>query len=106
MPKSYDANHDPSTGRFCAGNKASPGRPTKPKEERYVELMRETVTEADFVAVVQKMVEQAKKGDKWARSHLFDYVLGPAAQTFNVKSMTSADWQELFTSPPADDQST
>lgn len=65
-----------------SGNPA--GRKPRATEERYLELTRQAVTEADWKAVVMKAVDQAKRGDANARKFLADYLIGPPAQKHDV----------------------
>lgn len=67
-------------GRFVVGNSASPGRPPKAREERFLEITLAACTFADWEAIVKKAVEQAKRGDATARKWLGDYVVGPPTQ--------------------------
>ena len=67
-------------GKFIKGNGGGPGRPTKEREERYHEIMLNTVTFKDWTEIVQKAAAQAKKGDAVARKWLSDYLVGPPIQ--------------------------
>lgn len=79
------ANRD-SQGRFVAGNQAAKGagRPPKAREERYYEITINTCTFADWERIIQKAVEQAKRGDHTARKFLADYLVGVPAQDHNI----------------------
>jgi hypothetical protein len=71
-------------GRFLPGNKASPGRSPREREERYYEITLSTVSFDDWQMIVKKAAEQAKRGDPVARKWLSDYLLGPAQQKLDV----------------------
>lgn len=71
-------------GRFVKGNKASPGRLPKEREERYYEILLSTVTFEEFKAIVNRAKVQAMKGDAVARKWLSDYLVGAAQQKLDV----------------------
>lgn len=82
-------------GRFIKGNKASPGRPPKEREERYYEILLTAVTFDDWQAIVKKAAEQAKKGDAVARKWLSDYLVGAVQQRMELSGslrMIEVDW--------------
>lgn len=59
-------------GRFKKGH---PGGPGRPKQDRHLVLLRETVSEADWVLIVAAAIDQAKDGDRHAREWLGRYML-------------------------------
>lgn len=63
-------------GRFVKGNGGGPGRPPKEREDRYREIMLNTVTFDDWKEIVQTAARQAKRGDAVARKWLSDYLVG------------------------------
>lgn len=67
-------------GRFVKGNPGGPGRPPKEREEKYYEILLNTVTFADWKEIIQKAAAQAKKGDATARKWLSDYIVGAPVQ--------------------------
>ncbi|MFA6271401.1 MAG: hypothetical protein WC657_09445 [Candidatus Paceibacterota bacterium] len=71
-------------GRFIKGNKASPGRAPKEREERYYEITLSAVTFEDWQAIIKKAAEQARRGDAVARKFLADYLIGTAQQKLDV----------------------
>jgi hypothetical protein len=81
-------DQDPVTGKFVAGNKASPGRKPKERELRYYDILMSTVTFEVWAEIVKKAAEQAKKGDQAARKWLADYLVGPPV---NRTELTGAD---------------
>jgi len=68
-----DRNPD---GKFAPGNKLSPGRKPRAREEKYYEITMSACTFADWAKIVGKAVEQAKRGDATARKWLSDYLVG------------------------------
>ena len=72
-------------GRFVKGEyKGGPGRPSKEREERYLAIMLNTVTFADWQEIIKKATDQAKRGDSVARKWLSDYLIGPPQQKVDV----------------------
>ena len=67
-------------------DKGTDGTATKDREERYMEIARNSVTYADWGRVWKKAAQQAVKGDAVARKFLADYLIGPPTQTHDVKS--------------------
>lgn len=72
-------------GRFAEGNGGGPGRSPKKREERFLEITRSKVTFKDWGEIIEKAVEQAKRGNPIARKFLADYLIGPPAQTINAQ---------------------
>jgi len=67
--------------RFVKGQSGNPnGRPKKQREERYHEIMLNTVTFDDWEYIIDKAVKQAKSGDAVARKWLSDYLIGAPVQ--------------------------
>ena len=52
------------------------GRPPKRKEERFVRLIAEEVSDEDVRAIIRRAVEDAKEGNRWARDWLWQYAVG------------------------------
>lgn len=65
-----------ANGRYLKGHKSNGGRPSRPKEEQYYRILMTTCTAKDWEAIVDKAVEQAKRGDAVARKWLSDYLVG------------------------------
>lgn len=77
---------------FQPGNKLSPGRPPKEREERFMEITLSAVTFDDWKEIVQKAVAQAKRGDSTARKWLSDYLIGAPVQR---QEITGKDGEKL-----------
>ena len=73
-------------GRFIPGNKASPGRAPRKREERFLEVTLESVSFDDWKEIVRKAKEQAKRGDAVARKWLSDYLIGAVQQKLDLTS--------------------
>lgn len=72
-------------GRFVKGQTGNPkGRPKRRTEEEYLDATISRVALKDWREIVDKAVQQAKRGDSRARAWLSDYVLGPPAQRLQV----------------------
>ena len=89
-------------GRFLPGAPGGPGRPPAAKEERYYQLTREAVTENDWLAIVTTTIERAKKGDRWAREWLGNYLLGRPVQRVDA-SIVDQSLQILYVNDWRDD---
>ena len=87
-----------ANGDFAVGNKGGPGRPKKERELRYYEIMQSKCTFKEWGTIVQKAVDQAKRGDTSARKFLADYLLGPPVQRLETehsgKVSIVVDWDE------------
>lgn len=90
------ADRDPSTGRFINGNKASPGRAPRLVESNYLDTTFAAVSVEDWHTIVQRAVEDAKKGNSWARSWLGDYVLGKPPQILELRGADAALLHDLL----------
>jgi len=64
------------------GNKNAPGRPPRAKEEKYLKSLFARVSLTDWRAIVDRAVQDAKRGDNVARKWLSDYILGTPIQRF------------------------
>ena len=83
-----------ANGRFIKGASGNPtGRAPREREERYYKILTQTVTFADWERIVQKAVDQAKRGDPIARKWLTDYLIGPPVER---KEVTGADGGPIF----------
>lgn len=83
-------------GRFLPGHGLKGGRKPRATEERFLELLKEAVTEADWKGVVRKTVALAKKGDARARTWLSDYLMGrPTEKTSGALGVYSIDFTKL-----------
>ena len=65
-------------GRFLTGNKAAVGRdnPHAAQVNAWRRALAVTVSEEDLRAVIAKLVERAKAGERWAVCELLDRCLG------------------------------
>ena len=75
-------------GRFATGNGGGPGRPKREREVEYYRIMQTACSKADWAAIVDKAVKQARGGDSVARKFLADYLIGPPVER---KEVTGAD---------------
>jgi hypothetical protein len=72
-------------GRFKKGVSGNPsGRPPKEREMKFYEITLSAVTFKDWELIVNKAVDQAKRGDAVARKWLSDYLIGTAPQTLDL----------------------
>jgi hypothetical protein len=76
-----------ANGQFPKGVSGNPkGRPKKAREERYLEITMTKCTFKEWGEIVQKAVDQAKRGDSTARKWLSDYLIGSPQQKLDVTS--------------------
>ena len=74
-------------GRFIKGHTGNPsGRAPKEREERYYSILMSACTFEDWKRIIEKAVEQAKRGDGQARKWLADYLVGTAEQRLDLTS--------------------
>lgn len=57
-------------GQFMVGHVGGPGRPVKNAEQQYFTAVTDVVTVEDWQVITRKAVEQARNGNKDARSWL------------------------------------
>ena len=90
------ANGRDEHGHFTAGHKLSVGngggRPKRAAEEKYLQLLRDTVTPEDWKMITQTAIARAKAGDNVARQWLSDWVLGKPVERHEV---TGADGEPI-----------
>jgi hypothetical protein len=68
-------------GRFIKGHSGNPnGRAPKEREQRYYEVLLETVPYDQWKRIIVKAAQQAEKGDHQARKWLSDYLIGAPVQ--------------------------
>jgi hypothetical protein len=72
-----------ANGRYLKGHKSNGGRPSRPREEQYYHILMTTVTYDDWRAIINKAIEQAKRGDYQARKWLSDYLAGEPEHTIS-----------------------
>lgn len=63
-------------GRFARGNPGGPGRPPAEKERKYLTTLTSACTANDWREICQQAVEDAKKGDRYARDWLSKHLVG------------------------------
>jgi hypothetical protein len=80
-------------GKFAKGNGGGPGRKPRQTEQRYFELLRDSVSETDWKEIITKAVTDAKRGDSVARKFLADYIIGPPVEK---KEITGADGDSII----------
>ena len=67
-------------GRFIKGHGKTGGRQKRAVEESYLELFKNAVSEPDWLAIIQRAVADAKRGDSVARKFIADYLIGAPVQ--------------------------
>lgn len=85
-------NERDENGKFKSGNPGGPGRPKKEREVRYYEIMQTACSFSDWKEIVEKAVQQAKRGDAVARKWLSDNLMGVPVQRMEH---TGADGENL-----------
>ncbi len=72
-------------GRFAKGNPGGPGNPHAAAVGRWRTALADTVTGDDLRAVIAKLVERAKAGERWAVCELLDRCLGKPEQALEAR---------------------
>ena len=67
-------------GRFAKGHEGGPGRPKRITERAYLDIVIAVCTPDIWKDVVNKAVEDAKRGDVKAREWLSSYLIGKPEQ--------------------------
>jgi hypothetical protein len=67
------------TGKFIVGNRCAQGNITPRKAATFRAKLFRCVSPADFRAIVQKLVEEAKAGEPWATKLCLQYLCGSSA---------------------------
>lgn len=78
-----------TNGRFAKGNGGGPGRPRLSVEERYLGILRRTVTNEDWEKIVLVAIARAKAGDKSAREWLSHYLIGKPTEYINIDATSN-----------------
>ena len=74
-----------SHGRYVKGHSGNPqGRSID--QYKYLKKMEAAVSAEEWIAIIRKAVEQAKRGDPRAREWLSDYLMGKPLQTMDITS--------------------
>ena len=68
-------------GRFVKGYEGGPGRPKRSTERAYLDIIASVCTPDVWKDVVNKAIEDARKGDIKAREWLSSYLIGKPEQT-------------------------
>jgi hypothetical protein len=74
--KELDAKDRESNGRFAKGNRGGCGNPFARQVAAFRACLINSVTQDDFKAIVEQLVELAKEGELQAIRLLFSYLLG------------------------------
>lgn len=83
-PLAVVEGRDPTTGRFLKGNPGGPGNPWPARVHHIRALIQEAATDEAVLAVVARMIEDAKNGDAVARREFFDRTLGKPDQAHKI----------------------
>lgn len=81
-----------ANGRYVKGHKSNGGRAPVMREVRYYDILKSTVTFDDWKSIVERAVNDAKRGDGVARKWLADYLIGPPIER---KEVTGAEGEPL-----------
>jgi len=86
-------------GRYLPGSSGNPGGRGRRYKE-YIQWFNDEMNEADFKAIVNKAVEQAIGGDRFARDFVASYTLGkPVDVTIllseDSEKMSIKDWLKM-----------
>ncbi len=88
-------------GRFVKGITGNPnGRPRKDREVEYYRILINACTPDDWEAIIDKAIEQAKRGDSVARQFLADYLVGAPETNINLKGKGGFDIHVIYENKP------
>ena len=88
-----------AAGRFAPGNPGGPGNPEARRVARFRRAFLKTVTPADVEAVIQVLIDHAKKGEPWAVREVLDRAIGKPAVSVTVEAH-AADRPRTYVVPP------
>lgn len=72
-------------GRFKKGGPGGPGNAAIIRDRvRYQSLLRDCVTDKDFIKVAKKLLEKAQDGESWAVAELLNRLMGKPRQVAEV----------------------
>jgi hypothetical protein len=72
-------------GKFVKGHEGTGGRKKRVTEEKYLQLLKKTVSPDDWTEIIQRAVLDAKRGDGIARKFIADYLIGAPVQKVDAK---------------------
>ena len=75
-----------SNGKFTLGNKASPGRPKKSAEEKYLKMVVTAMPQKDWRLVLERVKQLAMRGERWAVEFYADRIIGKPQQAVDLTS--------------------
>lgn len=81
-------------GKFAKGNPGGPGRPSRAVERDYLAMLSDRCPPEVWAEVVDRAVEDARKGDAAARAWLSKYLLGgygTASHPMGLNSLLTPD---------------
>ena len=77
-PSTNGANGRDHAGRFARGNTGGPGNPHARKIQQIRSALMKAIRPSDIKIAVEKLVEAAKAGDRFALAELLDRTIGRA----------------------------
>lgn len=84
--KRGNAHKDPVSGKFLPGNKAGKGNVFAGRCNQWKDIVLKAISKKDLLEVVDKLIEQAKQGEKWAVVELLDRVLGKPETSSTIQA--------------------
>lgn len=87
-------------GRFAPGNSGGPGRPKLSYEQECSKTLQDAVSQDDWLEIILRTLQDAKKGDHRSRQWLANYLLGRPRERDVVKlrllDPVEECWQSLL----------
>lgn len=84
-------------GQWVPGTSGNPGgKVAGDRSAKYWEITQSTCSFKDWKAIVVKAVEDAKKGDRYARAWLADRLMGKDPLTLGIMGSLGLDVDEAF----------
>jgi hypothetical protein len=86
-------NGHAADGRFIKGNRCAAGNPFARRVARLRSTLLDAVSDDDLLAVVRKLVDQAKGGDTAAAKLLLLYTIGKPAVAVDPDTLDRDEWR-------------
>jgi hypothetical protein len=91
-PPSPNGDNGRTTGgRFAAGNPGGPGNPYAKRIGELRSALLQAVTDEDWTAMIRKLIDEAKAGERWAIGELLTRVLGKPTEADLIERLEALE---------------